>query len=137
MRDRDGCGPVVRALLALALIAGSAGAAAAAATPGGEDEIRRLVGDYARAIETKDVDLFHTLKPNLSGEEERRLARAFASVRSQRVTITIESIQVQGEGAVVHLSRRDILDGALVSRFPQTLRLSRGPRGWSIEDIGH
>jgi len=124
-----------RFLLAAGLLLAGAGVGRASGVAG-EDEIRRLVDSYAKAIETKDVSLFRTLKPNLSGEEEQRLVKAFASVHSQQVSITIESIDAQGEGALVRLSRRDVLDGSIVSHFVQTLKLSHGRQGWTIEAIG-
>jgi hypothetical protein len=135
MHERIGTSGVGRVILALVVLAAGA-SRVSAANPTAEDDIHRLVDGYARAIETKDVGLFRTLKPNLSGEEERRLARAFASVRRQQVTVTIESIRVEGEGALVRLSRRDVLDGSIVSSFPQTLRLARARQGWTIEEIG-
>lgn len=108
----------------------------AADSQAAEDEIRKVVSGYARAFETKDVGLFRTLKPNLSGEEERRLPGAFASVHTQVVRNTIETIAVQGEGATVRVSRHDTLDGSIVSSLPQTFRLAHGRLGWSIDDIG-
>ena len=98
--------------------------------------MREVVGRYERAIETKDVVLFRSIKPNLSGEEEKRLRRAFESTRSQEVTITIESIRFEGSRAEARLARRDTLDGSIVSSFPQTLRLSQTAEGWVIEEIG-
>ncbi len=58
-------------------------------------------------------------------------------MHTQVVKITIESIAIQGDGATVLVSRHDTLDGSIVSSFPQTIRLTRGPQGWSIEEIGH
>ena len=55
-----------------------------------------MLADYARAIEGKDLALFKSVKPNLSGEEEKRLGDAFKAVKSQKVGITIDSIQVEG-----------------------------------------
>lgn len=133
MRDRANAG--VSVVLAATLLLASAPRALAASDPV-DEEIRKVVDGYARAIQTKDVNLFRTLKPNLRGEEEQRLARAFASVRSQVVTITVQSIEVQGEQAVVRVSRHDVLDGSIVSSFPQTLRLAHGHQGWSIQEIG-
>jgi hypothetical protein len=73
---------------------------ALAATPGtGEDGVREVIGRYERAIEMKDVTFFRSIKPNLSGEEEKRLRRAFGSTRTQEVTIVIESIRLEGPSA--------------------------------------
>ena len=46
----------------------------AATTDQDDAAIRRLTSTYARAIETKDLALFRSIKPNLSRDEERRLA---------------------------------------------------------------
>lgn len=98
--------------------------------------IRKVIADYGRAIETKDLALFKTVKPNLSEDEERRTRTAFGTVKSQVVKITVVSIDVQGVDAVVRVSRRDTINGSLVSSFPQTFRMARGKAGWSIQEIG-
>ena len=109
---------------------------AAAATKAQEDAVKRLLMNYERAIETKDLPLFRSVKPNLSSEEEKRLRKAFESTRSHEVTITMDSLDCQEAGCVAHLLRRDTLDGSIVSSFPQTLRLGQGPEGLVIEEIG-
>ena len=98
--------------------------------------VRKLIADYGRAIETKDLGLFKIVKPNLSPDEERRTRTAFDTVKSQVVKITVVSVDVQGTDAVVRVSRRDTINGSLVSSFPQTFRLTRGKAGWSIQEIG-
>lgn len=109
----------------------------AAAGPESPDEaaVRKLLGDYARAIESKDLGLFRTVKPNLTKEEESRLQKAFASVQSQVVKITIQSIQVQVRQATVRVLRRDTIDSSTIASFPQTLLLDRGQGGWTIREI--
>ncbi len=110
---------------------------AAEELPASEDAvIRKVIADYGRAIETKDLDLFKAVKPNLTQEEERRTLAAFEAVKSQVVKITITAVEVQGADAVVRASRRDTLNGSLVSSFPQTFRLARGKGGWGIQEIG-
>ena len=101
-----------------------------------ETAIRKLIADYGRAIETKDLDLFKTVKPNLTKDEERRARSAFESVQSQVVKITIVSVEVQALEAVVRVSRRDTINGSIVSSFPQTFRLAKNKTGWSIQEIG-
>jgi len=108
----------------------------AAATKAQEDAVKRLLTNYERAIETKDLPLFRSVKPNLSSDEEKRLRKAFESTRSHEVTITMDSLDCQEAGCVAHLLRRDTLDGSIVSSFPQTLRLGQGPEGLVIEEIG-
>jgi hypothetical protein len=109
----------------------------AAAGPESPDEaaVRKLLVDYARAIENKDLVLFRAVKPNLTKEEESRLQKAFASFRSQVVKITIQSIQVQVRQATVRVLRRDTIDSSTIASFPQTLLLDRGQGGWTIREI--
>jgi serine/threonine protein kinase len=103
-----------------------------------EAAIRRVTASYARAIETKDIGLFRTIKPNLSREEERRLQDGFRAVTSQKVATTILSIDRKGDEASVALRRRDtILAGGReqTAETQQTLRLTRAAGGWVIVEI--
>jgi hypothetical protein len=109
---------------------------AASASKAQEDAIRHVVASYQQAIETKDITLFRSVKPNLSDDEERRLRKAFGSTRTHEVTITIELIDCKESTCVARLIRRDTLDGSIVSSFPQALRFGQGPGGWVIEEIG-
>ncbi len=100
-----------------------------------EQDIRRLITNYAQAIEARDIPLFKKVKPNLSKEEEERLRRAFETIQSQVVKITVLAIEIQGGQATARLARRDTINGSLVSSFPQTLSLGKGSGGWTIEQI--
>jgi hypothetical protein len=100
--------------------------------------IERLLQMYARAIETKDVGLYRSIKPNLSREEEQRLRVSFQAVAS-RVRLTIASIDRRGEQAIVVVKRRDtLLDGereqAPIER-EQVWTLQRTGRDWTIVSI--
>jgi hypothetical protein len=101
-----------------------------------EIAIRRVVSDYGRAIESKDIELFRALKPNLSPEDEGRLRDSFRNLESQKVSITIQSIDVSGTTARVRVSRRDTINNQSVNAFNQTLVLGKGPGGWTIREIG-
>ena len=111
------------------------------AAPAAEEDdaaIRRLTATYARAIEHKDVALFRTIKPNLSREEERRLQEGFRAVSSQRVNLTILSIDKRGDEASLVLRRRDIVQAGgreHTAESQQTMTLARTGRGWTIVDI--
>lgn len=98
--------------------------------------MKRVLATYERAIESKDLALFRSVKPNLTGDEERRLHKAFESTKTHEVTITVESLECHERSCVVKLSRRDTLDAAIVSSFPQTLRLTQTPEGFVIDAIG-
>lgn len=105
------------------------------AGPSDEALIRRLLGDFERAIETKDVALYKSLRPSLSGDDERKLRAAFESVRSQEIDLLIDSIQVDGRSALVRVRRSGRINGQPVPTIPQTLRLAKGLSGWLIRDI--
>jgi serine/threonine protein kinase len=112
----------------------------AAATPTADDEgaIRRLVATYARAIETKDLALFRSIKPNLSAEEQRRLENGFRAVTSQQVSLTIVSIDRRRDDASVVIKRRDTIDAGgrrQTVDSDQTLQLTRTAGGWVVVTI--
>jgi predicted Ser/Thr protein kinase len=103
-----------------------------------EAAIRRVIATYARAIETKDVALFRSIKPNLSRQEERRLEEGFQAVTSQRVSMTIVSIDRRGDQASVVIRRRDTIQIGGRQQTPETqqvMRLARSGRDWTIVDI--
>jgi eukaryotic-like serine/threonine-protein kinase len=112
--------------------------APATQAPASSDEpaVRRVIAEYGRAIESRDLALFRTVKPNLSSDEERRLQDAFKAIKSQQVGITIESVQIEGAQAVVRVARQDTINGKPVQRVQQVFRLSQGPGGWAIQSIG-
>ena len=121
---------------ALAAAPGAAGAPGAGSASPDESDIRQLISEYARAIEAQDIAKFRKVKPNLSKDEEGRLRRAFESIETQEVKITILAIEIRQAQAVARLARRDTINGSLVSSFPQTLSLAKGAGGWTIEQIG-
>jgi ketosteroid isomerase-like protein len=100
--------------------------------------IRRVVTTYGRAIETKDLALFRSVKPNMSGDEERRLQQGFRAVTSQRVNLTIASIDHRGDAASVVVQRRDVLESGgrkQTVEARQVLSLARAGDGWVIVEI--
>ena len=97
-----------------------------------------MVATYGRAIEAKDLALFRTVKPNLSREEERRLTEGFRNVVSQRVELTILSIERQNQGATVQARRRDVIQTGRqqqTAESRQTFALARANGGWVILEI--
>jgi hypothetical protein len=111
---------------------------AAAQSEDDEAAIRRLIATYGHAIEAKDLALFRTIKPNLSGAEERRLRDGFRDVASQRVALTVLSVTRHGEEATVALRRRDTIQAGgrqQTVESHQTLRVSRVNGSWVITDI--
>ena len=98
--------------------------------------IRKVLEAYVRAVEAKDMQMFRTVKPNLSDEEEKRARAAFKSVQSQVVKMNVLSLDVKDGKATVKVSRRDTINGSIVSSFPQTFSLAKETAGWTIQDIG-
>jgi hypothetical protein len=98
-----------------------------------------VVASYGRAIETKDITLFRSLKPNLSPAEQRTIEDGFRAVTSQRVTITIQSIERHPQDALVRLRRQDVIQVSgrqQTTDSQQTMRLVKTPAGWVIREIG-
>ena len=131
------CMLVVLALTAPAEAAYAPDVQSASVAPSADETaIRKVIADYARAIENKDVELFKTVKPNLSADEEKRARTAFASIQSQVVKITFVSIDMKEHQAVVKVTRRDTINGSSPGAFPQTFTMSKGRTGWVIDEIG-
>jgi hypothetical protein len=98
--------------------------------------IRKVLELYVRAVEAKDLQMFRSVKPNLSEEEEKRARAAFKSIQSQVVKMNVLSLEVKEGKATVKVSRRDTINGSIVSSFPQTFSLAKETAGWLIQDIG-
>jgi hypothetical protein len=98
--------------------------------------IRKVLEAYVRAVEAKDMEMFRAVKPNLSEEEEKRARAAFKSIQSQVVKMNVLSLDVKEGKATVKVSRRDTINGSIVSSFPQTFSLAKETAGWTIQDIG-
>jgi serine/threonine protein kinase len=101
--------------------------------------IRAVVATYARAIESKDLALFRSIKPNLGADEERRIEQGFRAVTSQKVNITIVSIDRRGDRATLQLRRQDIIEAGGRRQSPesrQTMTMARSNGTWVIVEIG-
>jgi hypothetical protein len=98
--------------------------------------IRRVLETYIKAVEAKDVQMFRSVKPNLSEEEEKRARAAFKSVATQVVKMSVLSLDVKEGKATVKVARRDTINGSIVSSFPQTFQMAKETSGWTIQDIG-
>ena len=91
--------PLTVALIALVARPGFGESTPSAfATPGARAEepaLRKVLERYVQAIENKDLAAFRSVKPNLSAEEELRAKKAFESVQSQVITMTVLAAEVQ------------------------------------------
>ena len=107
-------------------------------TASDEAAIRRVLDDFARATETKDVELYRSVRP-ISTEEERRLRSGFDAVETQQVELLIESIEITGDRASVQGSRQDNFVGADGQKQTRqsnlSITLTRQDRGWVITEI--
>jgi serine/threonine protein kinase len=100
--------------------------------------VRGVLRTYERAIETKNVDLFRSVRPGLSAAEESRLRASFSQIDSQQVDIVVEDLRIDRRSATVRISRRDtIMSGGRrqTASSRQTLRLEKGAGGWIITEI--
>jgi hypothetical protein len=113
---------------------------AVAPTPA-EDEaaIRRVIATYARALETKSLALYRSVRPDLTREQEQRIEQGFREVPSWQVSVTILSIDQRGQQASLRLRRVDTINDRgrrQTTEHLQTLRLSRAGGSWVIVEIG-
>ncbi len=102
-------------------------------TPPASDDsaIRRVIASYERVLKTRDTTLFRSIKPSVSGSEERGLRGLTAT----DVSLGIIALQLDGDRATVKVSRRDVVEGKQVS-FQQTLLLTKQGGAWVISQIG-
>jgi tetratricopeptide (TPR) repeat protein/predicted Ser/Thr protein kinase len=110
--------------------------AAGPALSGQEPAIRKVIADYGRAIEGKDIALFKAVKPNLTPDEAKRLQEAFKAIKSQQVAITVDGVAVDGGQATVKVSRQDTINGKPVQAIRQVFHLAQAGGGWAIQSIG-
>ncbi len=101
--------------------------------------IRQTIAGYERAIETEDIDLYRRIKPNLTGNESKRLEDSFKAVDAHDVELSIESIAINGDAATVTATRSDTITVGGRSqngnRRPATFSLARRGSGWVIVQI--
>ena len=95
--------------------------------------IRSVVASYARAIESKDLVLFRSLKPNMAADEERRIQQGFRAVTSQKVNVTILSIDRRGDRATVQLKRQDVIEAAAATGVGEP---TNHDHGQTATDVG-
>jgi len=92
---------------------------------------------YEQAIETKDIGLFRSIRPNLSRAEETVLMNSFRQIDSQEIDIKVESLRIDGRTASARLVRRDTLTTAgrrQVQNSQQTLLFQKTEAGWIISE---
>lgn len=102
--------------------------------------IRAVIATYERAIESKSLELFRSVRPGLTSAEETRLRESFRRVDSQEVTIRVTELKISGRTAVARLARTDVIVSAGGRQPPlssqQTLTLAKVGSNWVITEIG-
>ena len=94
-----------------------------------------MIATYEQAIEGKDLELYRSVKPNLSAEEASQLQTSFAFVESQRIDIEIISMDIRASQAFLRIARQDtiVADGReRISQSEQLITLSKTAGGWVI-----
>ena len=75
-----------------------------------DTEIRRVIATYGRAIETKDVALFRSIKPNMSPQEQQRIEEGFRAVGIPTGQHHHSCHRRQDQEASARLRRSDTID---------------------------
>jgi serine/threonine protein kinase len=116
-----------------------AATAPAPSAPAESDDaaIRRVIQTYKRAIETKNIELYRSVRPNLSRAAEATLMNSFKQIESQQIDLRVENLRVDGRTASALIVRRDTLTTAgrrQVQNSSQTLRFEKTDAGWFIAE---
>jgi len=101
---------------------------------GDEPAIRKVIDDYRRAIESKNLELFRSVKPSLSAAEEKSLRELFKMPQRQQLNLSVEAVDINGAQARVRTSRQDAIDGRQQKKVQQTFNLTKAASGWVIRD---
>lgn len=74
-----------------------------------EAAIRQILGNYERALESKDLNLFRQTKPNLTNDEAKRLTDSFEAMDSHEVELNVQTVNIEGDRATVVVTRSDVI----------------------------
>jgi hypothetical protein len=99
------------------------------------DEVLRTLSALERALETKDLPLYKSLRPGISAAEERRLGEVFTKVSSQDVNLAVQGLTIEGNQATAQVLVSSTVDGKPVPARACVFRLVKGPGGWAIDAI--
>ena len=102
-------------------------------------EIRALLENYVRAVETKDVALLHRVRPNLTEDELRRVRQSNDIKRSHKVDLRVFDVTVNGDEAQADGRREDVVVLSSGQRLQTETKFSytfkHGPRGWVLDQV--
>jgi hypothetical protein len=109
----------------------------APAAPAESDDaaIRRVIRTFEQAIETKDIGLYRSVRPNISKAAETVLMNSFRQAGSQEIDLQVENLRIDGRTALARIVRRDTLITSgrrQVQNSTQTLRFEKTATGWII-----
>ena len=96
-----------------------------------------MIQTYKRAIETKDIALFRSVRPNLSRADETTLTNSFKQIDSQQIDLRVDNLRIEGRTASAQIVRRDTLITSgrrQVQNITQTLRFQKTDAGWFITE---
>jgi hypothetical protein len=99
--------------------------------------IRRVIRVFERAIETKDIALYRSVRPNLSRAAESVLMNSFRQIDSQEIELRVENLRIDGRTASAQVVRRDTLvtrGRRQTQNSTQTLRFEKTEAGWIIAE---
>jgi len=99
--------------------------------------IRRVIQTYRRAIETKDIALYRSVRPNLNAAAETVLMNSFKQIDSQQIDLRVENLRIDGRTASAQIVRRDTLITSgrrQVQNSTQILRFQKTDTGWFIAE---
>jgi serine/threonine protein kinase len=99
--------------------------------------IRRVIHTFEQAIETKDIGLYRSVRPNLSKAAETVLMNSFRQIDSQEIDLRVENLRIDGRTASARIVRRDTLITSgrrQVQNSTQTLKFEKTATGWIIAE---
>ena len=104
-----------------------------------EELIRQLLAQYKQAIESENIQLYRAVKPNVTGDEQRRLEASFEAMDSHTVDLTVQTLRVEGDSATAEIARQDVIDAGgqrQTNSSQQTFTFSKQSGKWVIVRTG-
>lgn len=96
-----------------------------------------MIHTFEQAIETKDLGLYRSVRPNLSKAAETILINSFRQIDSQEIDLRVENLRIDGRTASARIVRRDTLITSgrrQVQNSTQTLKFEKTATGWIIAE---
>lgn len=96
-----------------------------------------MIHTFEQAIETKDIGLYRSVRPNLSKAAETVLMNSFRQIDSQEIDLRVENLRIDGRIASARIVRRDTLITSgrrQVQNSTQTLKFEKTATGWIIAE---